>query len=165
MPRLPLLLAASLAVLLSMTLAGPVTASSALGATPAPAAASASGGASRYGAEAEQATNAERAARGRADLSHSRCLKGFAKRQARRMAAQRRIFHQSLGPVLRRCGLDRAGENVAVGFPDGAAVVAGWMASPGHRRNILRRSFTQQAIVARRAGGRWYVAQVFGRRR
>jgi uncharacterized protein YkwD len=30
-----------------------------------------------------------------------------------------------------------AGENIATGFPTPAAVVAGWMASPGHCRNIL----------------------------
>jgi uncharacterized protein YkwD len=31
----------------------------------------------------------------------------------------------------------QVGENIAYGYPDAAAVVAGWMDSPPHRRNIL----------------------------
>lgn len=46
---------------------------------------------------------------------------------------------------LRRAGYAfRTGaENVAVGFDSGAAVTAGWMASPGHRRNILDPAVTE----------------------
>lgn len=35
-----------------------------------------------------------------------------------------------------------AGENIAMGYPTPEAVVNGWMNSPGHRANILNRSFT-----------------------
>lgn len=35
-----------------------------------------------------------------------------------------------------------AGENIAMGYPTPAAVVEGWMNSPGHRANILNGSFT-----------------------
>lgn len=35
-----------------------------------------------------------------------------------------------------------AGENIAMGYPTPAAVVEGWMNSPGHRANILSGSFT-----------------------
>lgn len=38
------------------------------------------------------------------------------------------------------------GENLAVGFR-GAAVVDGWMRSPGHRANILQRSFDEVGIA------------------
>jgi uncharacterized protein YkwD len=34
-----------------------------------------------------------------------------------------------------------AGENIAAGYPTAASVVAGWMGSPGHRRNILNAAF------------------------
>lgn len=35
------------------------------------------------------------------------------------------------------------GENIASGYPDVQAVMAGWMDSPGHRENILRPAYTQ----------------------
>ena len=35
-----------------------------------------------------------------------------------------------------------AGENIAKGYATPEAVVKGWMNSPGHRANILNKSFT-----------------------
>ena len=48
-----------------------------------------------------------------------------------------------------------AGENIATGYPSPAAVMAGWMASPGHCRNILSPSFSAIGIgmVPRPVGG------------
>jgi uncharacterized protein YkwD len=37
---------------------------------------------------------------------------------------------------------ETAGENIATGYPTPASVVAGWMASPGHCRNILDPQFS-----------------------
>ncbi|MDO9496653.1 MAG: CAP domain-containing protein [Nocardioides sp.] len=92
------------------------------------------------------------------------CVKGFAVRQARRMATQERMFHQNLGPVLSKCGLRTAGENVAFGFPTGRAVVLqGWVRSPSHLANILDRGFRLLGAAARKSDdGVWYAAQVFG---
>ena len=83
------------------------------------------------------------------------------------MAESGSMYHQDLGPVMDGCGLSTAGENVAYGYPSGRAVVRrGWMHSEGHRANILSRDYRLVAVAARRdAGGTWYVAQVFGRRR
>lgn len=39
-----------------------------------------------------------------------------------------------------------AGENIAVGYLSAAAVVAGWLASPGHCRNIMSQSFTELGV-------------------
>ena len=39
------------------------------------------------------------------------------------------------------------GENLAAGFPTAPAVVSGWMHSPGHRANILGRSFDEIGIA------------------
>jgi uncharacterized protein YkwD len=56
-------------------------------------------------------------------------------------------------------------ENLAFGF-DPAAVVAGWMASPGHRANILNPTYTETgAGFALDRSGRQYYAQVFGQPR
>ena len=48
-----------------------------------------------------------------------------------------------------------AGENIATGYPDPSSVVAGWMASAGHCRNILDPSFRAIGIgmVARPVTG------------
>lgn len=121
--------------------------------------------ATRYANTAHAATNQERTARDLAPLRKNACLKRFATKQAARMANQRRIFHQDLGPILRRCGLSTVGENVAYGYRTGRAVVRqGWMKSPGHRENILRPQFRLMGIGAKKAGGVWYTAQVFGRK-
>lgn len=41
-----------------------------------------------------------------------------------------------------------AGENIAAGYNDTGAVVAGWMASPGHCRNIMNPSFQHLGVGA-----------------
>ncbi|SDE56341.1 CAP domain-containing protein [Auraticoccus monumenti] len=118
---------------------------------------------SAYALEARTQTNAERTERSVATLSYSSCLRTYSTRQARAMAAAKRMHHQDLRPILSACGLSRVGENVAVGYPSGKATVVGWMASSGHRANILDPTFTQGVVsAAQDSSGRWYVAQVFG---
>ena len=122
--------------------------------------------ASEYAASAVRATNAAREAYDRRSLKVDECLRGFAVKQARAMAAAEEMYHQELGPIMDACGLVTAGENVAYGYPTGKAVVnQGWMKSEGHRANILSRSYRLVAVAARRDDdGTWYAAQVFGRR-
>jgi len=48
------------------------------------------------------------------------------------------------------------GENIAAGYTTPAAVVAGWMASPGHRANILRASFDHLGVGYRFQAGTTY---------
>ena len=43
------------------------------------------------------------------------------------------------------------GENVAMGYPTPRAVVRAWMHSPGHRANILTRSFRHIGVGVRRS--------------
>ncbi|NYG58402.1 uncharacterized protein YkwD [Nocardioides daedukensis] len=136
----------------------PLSAASSV-AAPAPAPAAATSGS--YWLDAYNATNAERAKRGLAKLRTSKCLATFARAHAKRMGEARRIYHQDLGPIMRKCNLRTAGENVAVGFPTGKAVVDGWMDSWGHRKNILSKSFRYMSISAYKAGGKYYVVQLF----
>ncbi len=60
-----------------------------------------------------------------------------------------------------------AGENLAIHFDDSLAVNAAWMASPGHRANILHNKFTEIGIATAQGifEGRptTYVVQMFGR--
>lgn len=81
------------------------------------------------------------------------------------MARTESMYHQSLSRVLRACDLYLAGENVAYGYASGSDTVRAWMHSPGHRANILKPGYTLVAVAAAQsASGRWYAAQVFGRR-
>ncbi|MBB3041137.1 CAP domain-containing protein [Nocardioides soli] len=119
----------------------------------------------RYADTAFSATNQQRTDRSLSRLRKQACLTGFAERWARSMARKGELVHQSLKPMLRRCDLTMVGENIAVGYPSGKAVVnRGWMHSSGHRANILRRQFRLMGIGAYRDDdGRWWVSQVFGR--
>ena len=48
-----------------------------------------------------------------------------------------------------------AGENIARGQRSAAEVVAAWMASSGHRANILNASFTKIGVGYVAEGGYW----------
>ncbi len=156
---------ARLRVVVGAGLLSLVTATSALGVLATTAAPARAGTASSvYETEAFTATNVQRIAHDRAALRPGACLHKWAVRQARKMADQRRMFHQDLERVADDCGLSYAGENVAYGYATGTAVVRAWMDSPGHRANILNRHYRAMGIGARQADGVWYVAQVFGRK-
>lgn len=119
-----------------------------------------------YARKIVSATNQVRLDHHRPALRANRCVKRFAVRQARRMAAQQRAFHQRLAPILRECHLTKVGENVGYGFPTGTAIVhLGWVLSPPHLANILDREYRLLGAGARKGdNGVWYAAQVFGRR-
>ena len=87
-----------------------------------------------YEADVVTATDAERVAAGLLRLTPQGCVDRYAEAQAQRMAAEQRMYHQ----VLAACGLGRVSENVAYGYATGSEVTAAWMASPGHRANILQ---------------------------
>lgn len=54
------------------------------------------------------------------------------------------------------------GENIAMGYSSASRVVSGWMASPGHRENILRSGYKSIGIACITYKGRNYWVQVFG---
>lgn len=122
-------------------------------------------GAARYQRQAHRTTNDRRADEGLDELSKRGCVQRFAVRWAKTMAAEQQMYHQELGPIMDKCGLNAVGENVAYGYPTGRSVVDdGWMHSEGHRENILNPDWRLMGIGARQGSdGRWYVSQVFGR--
>lgn len=84
------------------------------------------------------------------------------------MLAMRRLTHtgsdgSSPGQRIARTGYEAAtwGENAAVGYPDAPAVMAGWLGSAGHCRNLMNSAFTE--FGAGRAENYW--TQVFARPR
>lgn len=55
-----------------------------------------------------------------------------------------------------------AGENIAYGYTTPAAVMNGWMNSPGHRANILGRQYNQIGVgMVKNSKGQIYWTQVF----
>lgn len=159
--------------LLTSLVAGHLLLLSAPGALTAPASGSVtpsgptvSAAAASYGDSAFDATNQQRAKRDRKVLGTNACLRKYAVRQARKMAGRQEIWHQDLQKVLADCDMSWVGENVAAGFRSGRAVVNdGWMDSPSHRENLLARKFRLMTVAARKGDdGRWYAAQVFGKR-
>lgn len=118
----------------------------------------------RFEHQARAVTNSARELHDMGRVRKKPCVQRYAIRQARKMARQQRLFHQDLGRVMRRCNLDAVGENVAGGYDTGRATVRAWLASPGHRYNILNDDYRLLGMAARRGdNGTLYAAQVFGR--
>ena len=117
-------------------------------------------------------TNLERNKLGLSQLARSNRLMRAAQIQADQMAAALTMSHDlprarypGIEDRFKAVGYDYAasGENVAAGYPSAAAVVAGWMTSPGHRANITSTNYAEMgAGVATGKNGRRYWAEVFG---
>jgi hypothetical protein len=107
-------------------------------------------------------TNQARAAAGIAPLQVSGDLTAAATRQAHNMAASDLLYHTpGLGSAV--CCWVVLGENVGEGSSAGQ-LQAAFMASPDHRANILRTSFTQIGIgYAIDAHGTLWVSEIFRR--
>lgn len=113
----------------------------------------------------DELTDKDRGKRGLVAVDYDACLDGFAEKQARRQARQKRMFHQDVMLVLTTCDLSSVGENVAYGYTTAASVQRGWMNSPAHRANILAPDFDTIGVgVARSSTGTLYYAVVFGGR-
>ena len=120
----------------------------------------------RYEKQVNVETNRERTSRDLSKLRTKKCVDRYAERQARRMAKNRSLEHQALGPILKKCTLSRVAENIALGYPTADDVVDAWMHSPGHRRNILTKKMRYIGVGAvRDSDGHWWVSQVFGARK
>ena len=104
--------------------------------------------------------NAERTSRGLVPLRINPLLTTAASAHSAAQAAAGSIFHvapDGSGPGERISAtgylFNTWGENVAAGYRDADAVMAGWMKSPGHCKNILNPAFTELGVgYARREG-------------
>jgi len=99
-------------------------------------------------------TNAERAKAGLPPLALSDQLNAAAQSYTQVLATSG-CFEHTCGPVpnmadrLGRAGYGdwtAIGENIAAGYRTPETVMAGWMASPGHRSNILSPKYTEIGI-------------------
>jgi uncharacterized protein YkwD len=118
-------------------------------------------------------TNVERSKAGLPPFRASDRLMHAAQLHSDQMGALARMDHVLPGakypnPADRLAAANYAwqayAENVAVGQASGAAVVAAWMQSSGHRANILNANYTELGVGhALDSSGRPYYTQVFGR--
>jgi uncharacterized protein YkwD len=123
------------------------------------------------------ATNDRRSEHGYQKLSYDAHLAAIATRHSQEMAAEDFVAHEAPdGTTMSdryreyKYGGERAGENIAKEYGavnDDAKsiankVVDGWMASPGHRENILKEAFENEGIgVFQRGDGALLVTQNF----
>lgn len=106
-------------------------------------------------------SNRERTVRGLRPLAPSACAAGFARSWAAALSRAGVLSHQPLRPVLSTCRARQVGENVAFGSVTPEQLVAMWMASPGHRANLLQPAFTHLGVGAvATPGGRVFGVQV-----
>lgn len=100
--------------------------------------------------------NRDRAAHGCAPVALHPDLTAQSQAHAEQQAAADRMHHSD-GPT----GFDTWGENVAVGYDTAAEVHDAWMASPGHRANVLTCEFTHMGAGAADAadGTRYWTEQ------
>lgn len=106
--------------------------------------------------------NLERARAGLRAVALDHCANAFAEKQNLVIAVAAALTHQDLYRVLSGCQARVAGENVGYGSISAAEMMKLWMASDGHRHNILRPGFTHIGVGALQTeSGRWYATQVF----
>jgi uncharacterized protein YkwD len=124
--------------------------------------------AARLMADAGTAMNAERQGGGRAALIRDARLDKAAQAHACWMAETNRFSHKGAGGSLPKRRITATGyrpmltaENIALGQPSGTRVVAEWMASPGHRENILRNGVDDYGIGLATMQGRPVWVMVF----
>jgi len=125
-----------------------------------------------YEARVIYSINVQRTKYGRAKLAASSvtsssfrvsCPDRYAEKWAAYLARTGRFYHQSMYPILRGCSAARAAENLARGNVSADRVVAAWMASPGHRANVLDPKLNRVGVAAVYARGQWTVAADFTR--
>lgn len=147
----------------SSSLLLPVAAAPASAAVPRPTVATAE--AKAYSLRVHQLVNAERTRRGLRPVAWTHCPDRFSDAWSLRLSQLGRLAHQPMQPILSGCSARRVGENVAFGNVSADAMMRMWMASPGHRANILNPAFTHIGVGATKtSSGRWYGVQVFVRR-
>ncbi|WP_407335560.1 CAP domain-containing protein [Dietzia kunjamensis] len=119
-----------------------------------------------YRAQLEGATNAARAAHGLAPLAVNGGLTAVATNWSGTQAAQNRMFHNPDVGAQIPAGWGHYGENVLQNHAHATPqqLVDQWMASPGHRVNLLNPGHTSMGVgAAVAADGKLYATQVFAR--
>jgi uncharacterized protein YkwD len=105
--------------------------------------------------------NVQRTRYGRAKLAANWCPDYYAEHWDAYLARTWTFYHQSMYKILTGCHAARAAENLARGYTTADRTVAAWMASPGHRANVLDGRLTRVGVAAVYARGQWVVTADF----
>ncbi|MFI1165468.1 CAP domain-containing protein [Streptomyces sp. NPDC020801] len=129
---------------------------------PAPSAPTATATASGTTARIVELVNAERAQAGCSPLTLNATLTKVAQAHSEDMAAHQNMSHSgsdgsSPGDRITRAGYlwSTYGENVAYGYATPEQVMAAWMASPGHKANILNCAFKEIGVGLAQPNAYW----------
>jgi len=111
--------------------------------------------------------NQHRQSIGKTALIRSSAADELATEHSNYMISKGAISHDNFGDRFQKLkqevNANAAGENVAAGYPTAAAVMQGWVNSPGHKANI-EGNFTHIGIASiRDSQGRYYYTQLFYR--
>ena len=96
-------------------------------------------------------------------LTQASCADKYAESWSAYLAKTGRFYHRQMMPFLRACHASRVGENLARGHVSADQIVSAWMASPGHRANVLDPRLTKVGVGAVYRNGTWTVAANFTR--
>ena len=116
-----------------------------------------------YEARVINRINVVRAHYHRGRLAAARCPDYYAENWSAYLARTGRWYHRSMYTILRGCHATVAAENLAVGNVSADAIVAAWMRSYGHRKNILDGRLTRIGVGAVYTRAGWLVAANFTR--
>jgi hypothetical protein len=105
-------------------------------------------------------TNDARSANRLAPLKKNSALDNVAQAWADKIGKEDRLYHNPNVGAQIPAGWNSWGENVAQGYSS-ADVVNAWLASPGHKANIMNNGFTDIGVGYTYADGRMYSVQVF----
>jgi uncharacterized protein YkwD len=112
--------------------------------------------------------NQKRVNRGKKALTVRVCVDDYAQDWGVHLAKANAFEHSDLYDLVDQCDLSSAAENL-VRYADGYTareVVGLWMASEGHRHNILNGRYRQTgiAVIWDEDQEKWYAVQNFGKR-
>ena len=115
-----------------------------------------------YAAALVVGTNAARATEGLAALEPSACAASAARSRVHALTGGKALEHASLGPVITACApASTAAENLSRGAAAPGAIMAAWLASPGHRANLLDPTLTELGVACVLDQGEMLCSQVF----
>lgn len=103
-----------------------------------------------------RAVNAFRAENGLGPVTSNPLLEGAAERQSEAMASAQNMSHSVAGRLPTRVqqmgyNWSATAENIGRGYTSHGAALAGWINSPGHRRNLLNPRVTEIGLAAAKA--------------
>jgi len=115
-----------------------------------------------YAAELVALTGSVRAERGLAGLAASACATSAAVGRAGALSGGKPLVHAPLAGVIADCApASVAAENLSRAAASPADVMAAWMASPGHRSNLLDPTLTELGVGCVPDGAQMLCSQIY----